>query len=316
MEFLYLAISLMALVLLLYAVRSLRTIGSKLSTLQTQQKKNFKEFERQVRIQQQEIKKMALMSYLPFIEQNKENWKFVVSVTSHAPRFNSLAEVLQGLKLQVLQPQAILLNIAHDEINKLPAEVIELAATGYITIVATDDLGPAKKLIPTLVSQKELPIIVIDDDLEFDPELFLHLMVQHYLYPKAIIASRVHQVTTNIKGDINSFDQWNKQYIESDGPAADLMPTSGAGTLYPSASLHPDAASADLYRKFAEYTDDLWWYFQGRRNGTLVRRISGFSDLHFIEDTQADGLWKNGNQERNEANLLNLVQEYGNPLNL
>jgi hypothetical protein len=311
-----LVIGLLSLTFLIYITQSLRTIGSKLSTLQTQQRKNFKEFERQVRIQQQEIKKMALMSYLPFIEQNKENWNFVVSVTSHAPRFNSLAEVLQGLKLQVLQPQSILLNIAHAEIAQLPTQVTELAATGYITIVPTDDLGPAKKLIPTLISQKELPIIVIDDDLEFDPELFLHLMVQHYLYPKAIIASRVHQVTTNSKGELNTFDQWNKQYIESDGPAADLMPTSGAGTLYPIGSLHSDAADADLYRKLSEYTDDLWWYFQGRRNGTLIRRISGFSDLHFIEDTQDGGLWKNGNQERNEANLLNLVQEYGNPLNL
>ncbi len=316
MTIFFAAIAILALALLAYAVRSLRTIGSKLSGLQTQQKKNFKEFERQVRIQQQEIKKMALMNYLPFIESHKENWKFVVSITSHSPRFDSLAEVLEALKLQVLQPQKILLNIAHDEVAKLPSQVQELASSGFITIVATHDLGPAKKLIPILGSHKDLPIIVIDDDLQFDPELFLHLMVQHYLYPKAIIASRVHQVTTNVKGDLNRFDQWNKQHIASDGPAADLMPTSGAGTLFPAGSLHPDAVDADLYRQLSDYTDDLWWYFQARRNGTLVRRISGFSDLHFIDESQEAGLWKNGNQDRNESNLLNLVQKYGNPVEM
>ena len=316
MTFLIMAASLAVLALLLYIIRSLRVIGSKLSALQSQQKKNFKEFERQVRIQQQEIKKMALMNYLPFIEKNKESWKFVVSITSHSPRFDSLAEVLEGLKLQVLQPQTILLNIAHDEIAKLPRQVHELASSGLVTIVATEDLGPAKKLIPTLGSHKDLPIIVIDDDLAFDPELFLHLMVQHYLYPHAIIASRVHQVTTNDKGEVNSFEQWNKQYVDSDGPATNLMPTSGAGTLFPAGSLHADAADANQYRELSNYTDDLWWYFQARRNGTLIRRISGFSDLNFLEDTQEAGLWKNGNQDRNEANLLNLLQKYGNPLHL
>ena len=309
-------IALVTLALLLYAVRSLRIIGSKLSSLQSQQSKGFKEIERQISGQGQFLKRITQLQALPLVTSKSHDWKFVVSLTSHAPRFHALAEVLHSLQSQVLQPQSIHLNIAHDEINKLPAEVTELATTGYITIVATDDLGPAKKLIPTLVSQKEIPIIVIDDDLEFDPELFLHLMVQHYLYPKAVIASRVHQVTTNVKGDINPFTQWNKQYTESDGPAADLMPTSGAGTLYPPESLHPDAASADLYRTLSNYTDDLWWYFQGRRNGTLVRRISGFSDLNFIDATQEAGLWKNGNQDRNESNLLNLVQEYGNPLHL
>lgn len=310
------AIVLLTLALLLYAVRSLRIIGSKLSSLQSQQSKGVKEIERQISGQRQFLKRVTQLQALSLVTSKSHDWKFVVSLTSHGPRFHALAEVLESLKSQVLQPQSILLNIAHDEIGILPERVSALAKEGFISIISTEDLGPAKKLIPTLQSHKHLPVIVIDDDLEFDSELFLHLMVQYYLYPKAIIASRVHQVTVNLKGEVNRFDQWNKQYIEGDGPAADLMPTSGAGTLYPPESLHADAADADLYRSLSNYTDDLWWYFQGRRNGTLVRRISGFSDLNFIDATQEAGLWKNGNQERNESNLLNLIQEYGNPLAL
>jgi hypothetical protein len=302
--------------MLLYIVRSLRTIGSKLSALQTQQRKDAKEISQQLSEQRQLVKRSGQLQSLPLIEKQPPSWKFVVSLTSHSPRFEYLAEALRGLKLQVLQPQKILLNIAREEVSQLPDSVKDVAASGFITIVETDDLGPAKKLIPTLLSHNDLPVIVIDDDLAFDPELFLHLMVQHYLHPKAIIASRVHQITTNVKGDLNRFDQWNKQYIDSDGPAADLMPTSGAGTLYPAGSLHPDAADGDLYRQLSNFTDDLWWYFQARRNGTLVRRISGFSNLHFLGDSQEAGLWKNGNQDRNESNLLNLIQKYGNPLRM
>lgn len=316
MKLLIAGIGLVVCVLLLYIIRSLRTIGSKISTLQTQQKKNFKGVENQLRLARQEIKRAAVMNYLPLIEQKNVDWKFIVTLTSHRPRFDSLAEMLAGLRLQILQPTEILLNISRDEVGELPASVIELSRSGYITIVETDDLGPAKKLIPTLQSQRHLPIIVIDDDLKFDPELFLHLMAQHYLYPAAIIASRVHQVTTNSSGDLNRFDQWNKQFSDSDVPAKDLMPTSGAGTLYPVGSLHDDASNADLYHQLSNYTDDLWWYFQARRNGTLVRRVSGFSELNFIEKSQEAGLWKNGNQDRNESNLLNLIQRYGNPLSL
>ena len=307
-------VGVLSLAFLLYAVRSLRIIGSKLSALQSQQSKSARDMERQISNQRQTLKRITQLQALPLVATETRDWKFVVSLTSHAPRFHALAQVLEGLKSQVLQPQSILLNIAHKEISALPEKVKALADTGFIQIVGTDDLGPAKKLVPTLQSHKDQPIIVIDDDLEFDSELCLHLMVQHYLFPKAIIASRVHQVTMNSNDEVNSFDQWNKQYVESEGPAADLMPTSGAGTLYPPQALHPDATDADLYQQLSNFTDDLWWYFQGRRNGTLVRRLSGFSDLNFIESTQEAGLWKNGNLERNESNLKNLLEKYGNPL--
>lgn len=310
------AVSLFSLSALIYSIRSLRIIGSKLSTLQTQQSKSNKDIQREILETRQLIKRASQGNVHPYFGSKDLSWDFVLSLTSHAPRFHALQEVLEGLKNQVLQPQSIHLNIAREEVGKLPQGVLDLASAGFITITETDDLGPAKKLIPTLHSSITCPIIVIDDDLSLDPELFLHLMTQHQLFPQSIIASRVHQVTINSTGEINPFSQWNKQYVASDGPAADLMPTSGAGTLYPAGALHADAANAASYRELSEFTDDLWWYFQGRRNGTLVRRISGFSELNFIEATQEAGLWKNGNQDRNEANLLKLVKRYGNPLQM
>ena len=314
MTILLIALNLTLLVLLVYIVRSLRTIGSKLSSLQTSQKLGMKDLNKQISSYRQMVKRVTQIQELPIGDKKSVSWDFVLSLTSHEPRFHALPKVLEGLKYQLLQPKKILLNIAHHEIEKLPQKVKDLAASGYLTINSVDDLGPAKKLIPALKTERELPIIVIDDDLDFDSELFMHLMAQHHLYPKAVIASRVHQITTQVNGDLNRFDQWNKQFVESDGPAADLMPTSGAGTLYPVGSLHSDAADAELYQQLSNFTDDLWWYFQARRNGTLIRRISGFSDLNFIKATQEAGLWKNGNQDRNESNLLNLIQKYGNPL--
>ena len=170
-------------------------------------------------------------------------------------------------------------------------------------------------MIPALKTQGLFPIITIDDDLYFENDLFLHLMINHYLYPGAIIAARVHQLAVNDSKDVLPFSQWHKHYDLGEGPSKDLMPTSGAGTLFPPKAMHDDASNAALYTELSHNTDDLWWYFQARRKGTLVRRLSGLDHLNFIDSTQDVGLWKNGNQDRNEVNLSALLAQYGNPIN-
>jgi len=159
-----------------------------------------------------------------------------------------------------------------------------------------------------------MPIIVIDDDLIYKTDLFLQLMIAHHLNPTAIISARVHRLTQNENQDVNEFQHWDKQFESSPGLHADLLPTSGAGTLFPIGSLHADASDGKLYEEYARNTDDLWWYFQARRIGTLVMRIDGFGALDFVAATQEVGLWANGNQERNEVNLKLLLSKYGNPI--
>jgi hypothetical protein len=89
------------------------------------------------------------------------------------------------------------------------------------------------------------------------------------------------------------------------------MATSGAGTLFPAGSLHPEAFDEARYTELAFHTDDLWWYFQGRRNGTQVRRLPGYRALEFIPETQDVGLWRTGNKDRNDVNFKKLVDEIG-----
>ena len=224
-----------------------------------------------------------------------------------------MATSLAALKTQILQPQSINVFIAESDMAVLPESVKQLEKSGYIKIASCDDLGSGKKLIPALKTQGKLPIITIDDDLYFENDLFLHLMINHYLYPATIIAARVHRLATNEAGEVLPFSQWHKHYDLAEGPAKDLMPTTGAGTLFPPKALHEDASDSALYTKLSHNTDDLWWYFQARRKGTLIRRLSGLDHLNFIDSTQEVGLWKNGNQDRNEVNLKALLDQYGNP---
>jgi hypothetical protein len=311
---LLLALFALAVAISFYLIRSLRTIGSKITEVLVQSRA----LEKQIGATNKKLhgdaglilSKMNLLN-LQIPGMAEKNFNFILSLTSHSARFDALARALPELKKQVLQPTEIILNIAHSDITQLPQSVRDLAATGFIVINECADLGPGKKLIPTLKSYPDMPIIVIDDDLLLTPDLTLQLMLEHHLYPDSIIASRVHRVTYAQDGLLEPFSAWEKASDSLAGPSFDLMATSGAGTLFPAGALHPDALDEARYVELAFHTDDLWWFFQARRNGTTVRRLPGNRPLEFIPETQEVGLWQNGNKDRNDINFKKLVDEIG-----
>ena len=309
MSLFYVLALLINLAALAYAIRALRINGSKLSKFSSDSRKQIQSLEKTLRkelLKAQNQLNLAILDAPEF--KAKKDWGYILSLTSHPARFDALAQVLADLKNQVLQPTRIIVNIAENDLNKLPSSVTSIS---HVEIKGCQDLGPGKKLIPTLAHQGELPIIVVDDDLILPPDLTLQLMVQHHLYPNAIIASRTHTVTRGGDGKLLPFTEWSKSTTEHDGPSGDLVATSGAGTLFPVGSLHSDAVNEDLYREIAFHTDDLWWYVQARRKGTSIRRVPGDRPLEFIPDSQEVGLWNTGNKDRNDENLTKLVARFG-----
>ena len=309
-----LVISLLSLAVLGILLRNSRAQGRKIGEIGNQLRSTEKKLatvEKSLRREIAEAHSQLSLLNLLAPGADKRSWEYVLSLTSHPARFDALAQMLPTLKEQVLQPKKIYLNIAQSDVAALPQSVKEIVASGYVTLNEVEDLGPGKKLIPTLAIEKTLPIIVIDDDLILAPDLTLKIMLQHHLYPSCIIASRVHRVTLDESGNLLPFTQWEKSYELEDGPSWELLATSGAGTLFPAGSLHPDATNAAAYKELALHTDDLWWYFQGRRAGTQVRRVPGYRALTFIPDSQEAGLWNTGNKSRNDVNLEKLIEKYG-----
>jgi len=298
----------------LYVIRSLRTIGSKVTEVLVQGRKVEKKLiSVEKKLHQDSATVLAKMNLLNLeIPGMKDrDFNYILSLTSHPARFDALALALPHLAEQVLAPTEIIVNIAHSDITSLPQSVRDLASSGFIVINECSDLGPGKKLIPTLKRYPGVPIIAIDDDLLLTPDLNLQLMLEHHLYPSSIIASRVHRVSYASDGSLEPFSAWEKASDSLLGPSFDLMATSGAGTLFPAGALHPEALDEVRYTELSFHTDDLWWYFQGRRAGTTVRRLPGYRALEFIPETQEVGLWQTGNKDRNDVNLKKLIDEIG-----
>ena len=288
-----------------YLIRTARNLGSKA----TKNHKVMMENISQIRSATSGI----LLNQL-LIPDSKEfkavNWEHVISLTSHTARFNTLSQTLNSLLAQRLIAKNIYLNIAQEDLGKLPDSVKDLASSGLIKINTCENLGPGKKLIPTLKLERSLPIIVVDDDLIFETDLTLKLMIAHHLSPGNIIASRVHKIIHTPEGKISAYINWQKNYSLSDGPSMDLFATSGAGTLYKAEFFHSDVTDEKTYTELAFHTDDLWWFIQSKRVGIKTKRLPGQSALNFIDGTQDNGLWNNGNKERNDLNLKALLERY------
>jgi hypothetical protein len=288
-----------------YLIRTARNLGSKATKNHKVVMQNIS----QIRVATGEI----LLNQLS-IPDSKDfkavNWDHVVSLTSHPERFNTLSQTLNSLLAQRLIAKNIYLNIAQEDISKLPNSVKNFESNGLIKINSCENLGPGKKLIPTLKLEKSLPIIVVDDDLIFETDLTLKLMIAHHLSPGTIIASRVHKIIHTPEGKISAYVNWQKNYSLSDGPSMDLFATSGAGTLYKAEFFHSDVTDEKAYTELAFHTDDLWWFIQSKRIGMKTKRLPSQSILNYVDGTQDDGLWNSGNKERNDLNLKALLERY------
>ena len=310
-EFAIASLLVLVLGLLAYVIRSLRIHGTKLSSIQKEMRKNVRDSEIQLSAITSVVQSTQFRE-IPGKASKKTSWKYVLSFTSHPVRFETLPEFLPSILNQALPPEEIHLNLAESDLPKLPKQIRSKLIDSGVKIFGTSDLGPAKKLIPTLKRTK-LPVICFDDDLVLDSELTLQLMAQHQLFPDSIIAARTHRITVDVSGEIKPFKEWEGEYWRTLGPEPRLFATSGAGTLVMAQHFHRDVFDEKMYRELSFHTDDLWWYFQARRNDVDVRRIPGRRPLEFIPGTQESGLWSTGNQERNDINMKKLIEKYGRP---
>jgi hypothetical protein len=232
--------------------------------------------------------------------------EFVVSLTSYPTRFRNLGTVLHGISHQTLTPYEVHLNIASEDWRHFPFSLLEEPYKFRLTINLCQDLGPGKKLIPTLLREKSRPIITIDDDLILESDLFSKLIETNLLYPEEVIASRVHYIHLSTDGYMAPYETWIHNYQGDLKTSLKFFPTSGSGMLIPAGSLDGNVTNINSYIENCWHTDDLWYFWHMKMQGTACRRILGNSQLKFIPGTQTHGLWLNGNRERNDLNILKM----------
>ena len=97
--------------------------------------------------------------------------RIIVSLTTWSKRIENIPVVLDTIFNQTMQPDFVVLNLAHDEI--IPIEIQQYIDSHNVEVNRVEDTKVYKKLIPTLKKYPNDCVISIDDD---------------WLYPKEMIA--------------------------------------------------------------------------------------------------------------------------------
>ena len=240
--------------------------------------------------------------------------EFEVSITSYSKRFESLFIVLSEILDWDILPKRVNLNLTQSDYELLPRKFLESNFSYLCSINIVEDWGPATKLIPSLMNQTTLPIVTIDDDVHYEANQITKLLIEHIVFPSCIIAGRAHRILLSKDNTPLPYMEWDLETRERIGPSASLFPTGVGMVLYPPDVLHKDVFNLMRFPKDVFWNDDIWFFFQARRKGTLVRHVPNGQPLIYVEGSQDIGLWLNGNQVRNDTIFTKLCEIYGNPV--
>ena len=235
--------------------------------------------------------------------------ELVLSLTSYPARFSTLHLTLASLLDQTVRPDRIILWIADNDLDQLPPKVRRLKQRG-IQIRRCEDLRSFKKLVPALESFPDSFIATADDDLDYPAEWLEELVAG--VSGSMIVCHRAHRPIRRADGKLAPYLDWalDVQDEAARAPSADIVPTSGAGALYPPRSLHPMVTDRSLFQRLCPHGDDLWFYWCARMAGTLSRKVGGHMRLVSWPGSQDTSLWGVNAKGGNDRMIAALEAEF------
>lgn len=238
--------------------------------------------------------------------------ELIVSLTSYGPRLRNLHLTLESLANQCVRPDRIILWMAESDLPALPRTVTRLARQHIIEIRSCPDVRSYKKLVFALEQFPDAFIATADDDMFYKPDWLERLIADWQ--PGVITCWRAHRVPRN-GATVPSYLtwEWDVQDAEATKPSDDIMPTGVGGIFYPPHSLHPDTRHRSEYMTLCPDADDLWFYWQARRMGTLYRKVGGPFERICWPESQNITLF-NHNAKENDRRIAQMVKRYGLPL--
>lgn len=240
--------------------------------------------------------------FTPLAPSNKTNFlshQLVVSLTSYTPRFKDLHKTLKTLVNQSLRPDKIVLWLSYEDKNNLPEKVKQLQKQiDFFEIRYCDDLGPGKKIIPSLEVFPESIIVVCDDDICYHNHWLISLAEQWNGSANSVVAHRVHRIIFNDDTLAEPYCNWQFEVAEQVEDKY-FFATGGAGTLFPPNCFHPEILNKTLYMDMTLKQDDVWINCMLALNKSKVTKSSLKGELVCWWGSQDVGLF-NSNVETGE----------------
>lgn len=239
--------------------------------------------------------------------------ELIVSLTSYPPRFPALAATLVPLLVQSVKPDRLILWVAYGDLDLLPSRVRRLTSRG-LEIRTTEDIGPYKKIIPTLRVFSHAFIATADDDAYYDRSWLRDLVSGWEGRNNQIVFHRGHRIQLDDSGRPRPYRDWNP-CISGPQESIHNFPTGVGGVLYPPGSLDADVLDQETFMALCPKADDLWLYWMGRKAGAKYKKTGNRRNVpENIKSNQDVALWyENINGGKNDRYIAQLIGKFGWP---
>lgn len=247
------------------------------------------------------------------LNKEKRDESYIVSLTSFPARINEVWITIETLLRQSFKPDKIILWLAEDQFpeHKIPESLEKLIERGLTIEFCDEDLRSHKKYFYALKNYPEACIITADDDLYYDNNFIKNLILLHHQHPNLIVTNRAHRFTFDNDNGILPYKYW-KHNVTDLLPSFYLVPTGGAGTLYPPGSLNVEVLNKEVFKKICFYADDLWLKAMSLLNKTNIATNSRYNkDFITIGGSQKEKLVnKNVLNGGNDYQFKSVLEHY------
>lgn len=229
---------------------------------------------------------------------------FDLTLTSHTDRVRRVFMAIESA-CSGLRPARVILYLAKEDWNgPLPTSLLRLKDRG-LEIRECENLGPHKKQQGYLSQQEsfERPLVTIDDDVFYAPDLLERLRNAWNANPHEIHCSRARRMLIQ-RGQLMPYRTW--PLCDVPHPSHLTFPTGVGGVIYPPSFLARLKAAGDGFKKSCPFADDIWVHCQAVTNAVKIRQLTATSArFPDIPGSRRTGLFRSNLREGgNDRQLL------------
>lgn len=227
----------------------------------------------------------------------KRPYRIVASMTSFPARIHYVEYAIKSLMLQTVKPDRIILWLASEQFpdSKIPESLEKMKEYG-LEIRFCDDLKSHKKYYYAMQEQAEDELLITyDDDIIYEYNSIEKLVKTFKKFPDCVICNRAEAFCRDDMGKITPYKSW--EVLSNEGvqnPSSMLMPSTGAGCLYPYKILNERVFNREEIEEYAATTDDLWIGFNCLySNVKIVKTTKYMPTLCTVNSSQTENLCAN-----------------------
>lgn len=251
------------------------------------------------------------------VEPNSDR-NVIISLTTFDKRIDDVYLCIESLLQQSLRPNRIVLWLSDEEFpdHAVPASLQRQMPRGLEVRFCPRDIGPYKKIIPSLAAFPESLIVTVDDDVMYPVDMLDKLYRTHLANPKVVVANRAHLVAFDGGGGVAGYKDWQAGTTES-GPSARVFPVGVGGVLYFPGCFDPEVMNEEAFMRLAPGADDVWLKAMALKAGVKALAVTEHRHWRgrylFIEGSQKFSL-KRQNKSRqsgNDVKIRAVLDAYG-----